>query len=620
MTMLLSIVTRNGNIMKNKSQLLRIHITTATTLKQLSSMLRPINRLKQCNIACVIHGPIIWRQFQTKTGKSVKNLTSSQRSTVTGDTIQAQTSQLAKELDLSKQERLSLQLGMQQGLSLRNIAVTEDEPKGWKGMKFHWEIIPVVLVAIFLYRLLSSSVDIKMSFGMPPNNYLADIPSTTFDDVKGIDEVKGELEEIVDFLKDPDRFTNLGAKLPKGILLVGPPGTGKTLLARAVAGQAGVPFFYAAGSEFEEMFVGVGGSRIRQLFKEARDNSPCIIFIDEIDACGSARTSSPLAPYGRITINQLLQEMDGFETKQGIIVIGATNMPDVLDKALTRPGRFDTQISVLPPDVRGRREILEHYASKVTSSLHLDLQKIASLTGGMTGADLSNLVNQAALMAAEQSKDLVDMEDFENALDKLRLGPELNTRMRTKKELEITAFHEAGHALVAYYSKNSLPIFKVTIAQRGHALGHTSLIPTEVDETQVTRAKIMWKIDVAMGGRVAEELMNGNANVTTGASNDLEMATKLAYSLVCDFGMSEALGLVAIDLKKVSPDKKRIIEEEVNRILTASYNRAKTLLTEKSHQHNLLSKALLKYETLNLEQIKSIFSHNTVDCLQESKN
>ncbi|XP_039265051.2 ATP-dependent zinc metalloprotease YME1L1-like [Styela clava] len=537
---------------------------------------------------------------------------------VSQDEVDKTVSDLSKRLKLSQKEAISIRLGLQEGLRLQSTAA-RNQAKINDLRKFLIKVIIVGSIVIFLLGTVSikfaSTSPLKKLVSFGKTDFKAEIPDVSFDDVKGIDEVKQELQDVVEFLKDPDRFTNLGGKLPKGMLLVGPPGTGKTLLARAIAGEAKVPFYYASGSEFDEMFVGVGSSRIRGLFAEARENAPCIIFIDEIDACGDARTSSPLQPYARQTINQLLQEMDGFKSKESVIVLGATNMGKVLDKALTRPGRFDTEINVMPPDIKGRKEILELYVKKTVHDSDIDLDSIACLTGGMTGADLSNLVNQAALRAAQLHKEFVEMEDFEHALDKLRMGPELKSRLRTEKELLNTAFHEAGHALVAYHTSGALPIFKVTISQRGGALGHTSLIPTRDDELSTTNAKIRAQIDVAMGGRVAEEILSGKENVTTGASNDLDVATKLAYKLVCNFGMSETLGFVAYDYDNVSPENKRIIETEVNTILTDSYTRAKKLLSKYGQQHKLLAQALLKYETLTQEEMKVLFTQNSIEAI-----
>jgi len=445
-----------------------------------------------------------------------------------------------------------------------------------------------------------------------------------FKDVCGVDEAKEELKDVVTYLKDPEKFTSLGAKLPKGILLVGPPGTGKTLLAKAVAGEAGVPFFYAAGSEFEEMYVGVGASRVRQLFESARAQAPAIIFIDEIDACGSARTNNTLQPYARQTINQLLQEMDGFmKSGEPVIVLGATNSPEVLDKALTRPGRFDSQVQVSLPDIAGRKATLQMYLDKLNglqSLEKLDLDRMASLTGGFSGADLSNVVNQAALQAAKNNHLLVKQEDLEYAYDKIKMGPELRSRVRSESELKNTAYHEAGHALVALYTPASWDIYKCTIRQRGQALGHVSQLPPLESENGQTKEELIASMNVAMGGRVAEELLHGEERVTTGASSDIQQATNIAYHLVCDLGMSDKLGMMKYDMKKVSEDTKRMVEVEVKRFLQKSYNEAKKLLTSKQSEHKLLSEGLIRYETLTMQEIKILVKTKDMESVQKHRD
>nr|XP_039270926.1 ATP-dependent zinc metalloprotease YME1L1-like [Styela clava] len=555
------------------------------------------------------------RNFRTKASHSKIELEQLPQEKLIEDMVKNTT----KSLDLNTREAMSFTLGLKEGVSLK--------PPNEESGSFKWRrvgsIFFVGIVAYTIYNLLMSN-DLNKSEGFDgasgKKDYRAEIPDVSFDDVKGIDEVKNELKDVVEFLRDPDRFTDLGGKLPKGLLLVGPPGTGKTLLAKAIAGEADVPFYFASGSEFDEVFVGVGSARIRKLFAEARENAPCIIFIDEIDACGSTRTSSPIQPYARQTINQLLQEMDGYSESEGVIVLAATNMSDALDKALTRPGRFDTQINILPPDIKGRKEILELYSSRIVHGDDLDLDKIACLTGGMTGAALSNLVNQAALRAAQQNKSYAEQSDFEFALDKLHLGPELKTRVRTEAELELTAYHEAGHALVAYYSPNTPSIYKATIGQRGPALGHVSYIQTEEDETGSTKAKLLAMIDVAMGGRVAEEILKGSDHVTTGASSDLKQATNIAYQVVCSMGMSEKLGFMQYSYKHSSPETKLKIEAEVNEILKTSYAKSKDLLTKHSHQHKLLAKGLLKYETLTLEEIKTLLSTQNIKSVEKMRN
>lgn len=370
------------------------------------------------------------------------------------------------------------------------------------------------------------------------NEVLQEEIDVTFNDVKGVDEAKQELQEIVEFLKNPEKFSSLGGKLPKGVLLVGPPGTGKTLLARAVAGEANVPFFHAAGPEFDEILVGQGAKRVRDLFATAKQKAPCVIFIDEIDSVGAKRTNSVLHPYANQTINQLLTEMDGFRQNEGVIVLGATNRRDDLDKALIRPGRFDVEIQVSLPDFEGRKEIIQLYLGKIKYSQDVDVDVLARGTVGFTGADLENLINQAALRAVIDGLNDVPMEYIENSRDKVLMGPEKKSRIPDEDANKITAYHEAGHALVAFYTKDSHPLHKVTIIPRGPSLGHTAYIP-EKESYHVTKSQMLATMDTLMGGRVAEELIFGPEKITTGASSDLKKATKMAASMVKDWGMSE---------------------------------------------------------------------------------
>ncbi|XP_039609825.1 ATP-dependent zinc metalloprotease YME1L1b isoform X1 [Polypterus senegalus] len=430
--------------------------------------------------------------------------------------------------------------------------------------------------------------------------------NVTFEHVKGVEEAKNELQEVVEFLKSPQKFTMLGGKLPKGILLVGPPGTGKTLLARAVAGEADVPFYYASGSEFDEMFVGVGASRIRNLFREAKANAPCVIFIDELDSVGGKRIESPMHPYSRQTINQLLAEMDGFKPNEGVIIIGATNFPEALDNALIRPGRFDMQVTVPKPDVKGRTEILKWYLNKIKVDSGVNAEIIARGTVGFSGADLENLVNQAALKAAVDGKDVVTMKELEFSKDKILMGPERRSVEIDKKNKTITAYHESGHAIVAYYTKDAMPINKATIMPRGPTLGHVSLLP-ENDRWSETRSQLLAQMDVSMGGRVAEELIFGNDNITTGASSDFDSATRIAKMMVTKFGMSEKLGVMTYgDTGKLSPETQAAIEHEVRILLKDSYDRARSLLKTHAKEHKDLAVALLTYETLDAKEIQMI--------------
>lgn len=436
----------------------------------------------------------------------------------------------------------------------------------------------------------------------------------TFDDVKGVDEAKQELKEIVEFLKNPEKFSALGGKLPKGALLVGPPGTGKTLLARAVAGEAGVPFFHAAGSEFDEILVGQGARRVRDLFSAAKSRAPCVIFIDEIDAVGGKRTNSVLHPYANQTINQLLSEMDGFHQNEGVIVLGATNRREDLDKALLRPGRFDVEVHVNVPDFTGRKEILELYLKKIQCR-DIDIDLLARGTTGFTGADLENMVNLAALKAAIDNAKFVSMKDLENARDKVIMGPARKSRIPDEEANEITAYHEGGHALVAHYTKDSHPIHKVTIIPRGPSLGHTAYIPKK-ESYHTRKSELLATIDTMMGGRAAEELIFGSDKITSGAASDLKQATAIATHMVKEWGMSERVGLRTFDNKdgslinvnELSPSTTEAVDQEIRKILHDSYERAKAILKSHAKEHKQLAEALLKYETLEADDVKAILS------------
>uniref|UniRef100_A0A8C9SUH0 YME1 like 1 ATPase n=1 Tax=Scleropages formosus TaxID=113540 RepID=A0A8C9SUH0_SCLFO len=477
-------------------------------------------------------------------------------------------------------------------------------------------LILLVLLLLGIYGLSRTpflSVRFRTTSGLDAGVDPVHLKNVTFEHVKGVEEAKQELQEVVEFLRNPQKFTVLGGKLPKGILLVGPPGTGKTLLARAVAGEADVPFYYASGSEFDEMFVGVGASRIRNLFREAKANSPCVIFIDELDSVGGKRIESPMHPYSRQTINQLLAEMDGFKPNEGVIVIGATNFPEALDNALIRPGRFDMQVTVPKPDVKGRTEILKWYLRKIKVDSAIEAEVIARGTVGFSGADLENLVNQAALKAAVDGKDMVTMKELEFAKDKILMGPERRSAEIDQKNKTITAYHESGHAIVAFYTRDAMPINKATIMPRGPTLGHVSMLP-ENDRWSETRSQLLAQMDVSMGGRVAEELVFGSENITTGASSDFDDATKIARMMVTRFGMSDKLGVMTYsDVSKQSPETQAAVEQEVRTLLKESYERAKHILKTHSKEHKNLAEALLMYETLDAKEIQMVLEGKTLD-------
>ncbi|MGH7286761.1 MAG: ATP-dependent zinc metalloprotease FtsH, partial [Myxococcota bacterium] len=483
-----------------------------------------------------------------------------------------------------------------------------------------WPFLLVVGLMVFMLRQMQQGGNRAFAFGKSKARLLAgDTPKVTFADVAGCDEAKQELAEIIDFLKDPQRFQRLGGRLPKGALLVGPPGTGKTLLAKAVAGEAGRPFFSISGSDFVEMFVGVGASRVRDLFEQGKTHAPCIIFIDEIDAVGRHRGAGLGGGHDEReqTLNQLLVEMDGFESNEGVILIAATNRPDVLDPALLRPGRFDRRVVVPRPDLRGRLEILKVHTRRVPLSDTVDLQVIARGTPGFVGADLQNLVNEAALLAARRDAQRVSMVDFEMAKDKVLLGAERRSLIISDEDKRVTAYHEGGHALVALLTEGSDPVHKVTIIPRGMALGVTQTLPAE-DRYNLTQRQMLAMIKHAMGGRAAEELVF--SHLSTGASNDLLQATRMAREMICRFGMSEAIGPVSFDddsgdvflgrdfvtRKNYSEKTAEQIDEEVKRLLTRLYGEAKDLLAGSRPMLDRIAEALLERETLETSDLKRL--------------
>jgi len=505
----------------------------------------------------------------------------------------------------------------------------QPKPEGsfWRQILIMW--FPLLLFIglwIFFIRQMQSGGGKAMSFGKSRARLLTENQhQVTFEDVAGVEESKVELEEIIAFLKEPKKFTRLGGRIPKGVLLVGPPGTGKTLLARAVAGEAGVPFYSISGSDFVEMFVGVGASRVRDLFLQGKKNAPCIIFIDEIDAVGRHRGAGLGGGHDEReqTLNQLLVEMDGFETNEGVIMIAATNRPDVLDPALLRPGRFDRRVVVPRPDLRGRVEILRVHTRRVSLSDDVDLDVVARGTPGFVGADLQNLVNEAALLAARRDADQVGMVDFEEAKDKVLLGTARRSLIMTDEDKRQTAYHEAGHALVAMLTPGADPVHKVTIIPRGMALGVTMTMPEE-DRYSMTREQIIAQIKHAMGGRAAEDLVFGQ--LTTGAANDLKQATEHARRMVCQFGMSEAIGPISLGddggdvflgrdfmaRKEYSEKKSEEVDEEISRILRETYDEARQLLVDHRAVLDRVSDALLERETLDGAELQLLAEGQTL--------
>jgi cell division protease FtsH len=511
-----------------------------------------------------------------------------------------------------------------------NYEVVKDtENNFWQQVLMTWlpMLVLVVLFLVFM-RQLQVGGGKAMSFGKSKAKLLSENQrKITFADVAGIEEAKDEVEEIIAFLKDPKKFTRLGGRIPKGVLMMGPPGTGKTLLARAIAGEAGVPFFSISGSDFVEMFVGVGASRVRDLFEQGKKNAPCIIFIDEIDAVGRHRGAGLGGGHDEReqTLNQLLVEMDGFESNDGVILIAATNRPDVLDPALLRPGRFDRRIVVPRPDVKGRLGILKVHTKKTPLNPAVELETIARGTPGFSGADLENLVNEAALLAARADKTQLEMYDFEMAKDKVLMGPERRSMIISENDKRVTAYHEAGHALVGKMMKHADPVHKVTIIPRGRALGLTQMLPVE-DRLNVTKDGANDQIAVSMGGRVAEELIFDQ--VTTGASSDIQGATDIARKMVCDWGMSEKLGPLhfgkregevflgrdfADSSKDYSEQTAVEIDGEVKKIVTANYDRARKIVVDNLDKLKVLAEALLEYETVDGAEIDAIFEGKRLD-------
>lgn len=523
--------------------------------------------------------------------------------------------------------------------TLRNSGVkVTAKPEGSAAGTF-WSVLiswfpMILLIGVWVYfmRQASSGNNKAMSFGKSRARLIENTKKVTFADVAGADESKQELEEVIDFLKDPSKFQRLGGKIPKGVLLVGPPGTGKTLLAKAVAGEANVPFFSISGSDFVEMFVGVGASRVRDMFAQAKKNAPCLLFIDEIDAVGRHRGAGLGGGNDEReqTLNQLLVEMDGFEPNENVILIAATNRPDVLDPALLRPGRFDRQVTVTNPDIKGREDILKVHTRKVPLAKDVNLSVIARGTPGFSGADLANLVNEAALLAARKNKNKVTSKDFDDAKDKVLMGNERRSMAMDEAEKKLTAYHEAGHAICSLFVPDTDPIHKATIIPRGRALGMVQQLP-EKDQYSYSRSKMLSRLIILMGGRVAEELKFGYDKVTSGASSDIAAATSLARSMVTEWGMSDKLGPVlyaensgevflgksVTQNKNMSEDTARLVDAEIKRLVTESYEGAQKLLKEKNKEWETLAQALMEYETLTGDEIKQVLAGEKVDKSKE---
>jgi cell division protease FtsH len=508
------------------------------------------------------------------------------------------------------------------------VTVERDQTPAWANMLISWA--PFLLLIgfwVFFMRQMQSGGNKALSFGKSKAKLLASQQKkVTFKDVAGVDEAKEELQEIIEFLREPQKFQKLGGRIPKGVLLMGPPGTGKTLLARAIAGEANVPFFSISGSDFVEMFVGVGASRVRDLFEQGKKNAPCIIFIDEIDAVGRHRGAGLGGGHDEReqTLNQLLVEMDGFESNDGVILIAATNRPDVLDPALLRPGRFDRRVVVSRPEVRGREGILQVHTRKIPLAEDVDISVLARATPGFSGADLANLVNEAALLAARRNQKFVTMADFESSKDKVLMGAERKSMIITDEEKRLTAFHEAGHALVAALLPHTDPLHKVTIIPRGMALGLTQQLPTE-EKHNYTKEQLESRIAVCMGGRIAEDMVF--REISTGAQNDIEQATEMARKMVCEWGMSETLGPLTYGKKEeqiflgkefnrhqdYSEATALKIDAEIKRIVTEQYERAQRTLTDNRAILNRVAEALLEHEVLDAEQLKALVEGRPIE-------
>ena len=560
--------------------------------------------------------------FEQVTGGDIKSVTYSGESMVgkkaDGSVVTAYGGPLEKDLEMMKSKGIDVTFRPQQNDSLLSNAL------------IYWlPMLVLIGVWIFFIRQMQSGSGKAMGFGKSKAKLLTEKQGRVmFDDVAGVDEAKDDLVEIVDFLKDPHKFQRLGGKIPKGALLVGPPGTGKTLLARAVAGEANVPFFTISGSDFVEMFVGVGASRVRDMFEQAKKNAPCIIFIDEIDAVGRHRGAGLGGGNDEReqTLNQLLVEMDGFEASEGVILIAATNRPDVLDPALLRPGRFDRQVVVGNPDVKGREQILRVHMKNVPLAPDVDAKIIARGTPGFSGADLANLVNEAALLAARRNKRMVTHSEFEEAKDKVMMGAERKSMAMSEEEKRLTAYHEAGHAIVGLTVPSGIPVHKATIIPRGRSLGMVKFLP-EGDRYSMKFVEYTSQLAVAMGGRVAEELVFGKDNITSGASGDIQQATRMARAMVTQLGYSDELGTVAYGdnqeevflghsvsrTQNISEATAQKIDAEVKRLINQGYTDAKKILTKRRKDLETLAQSLLEYETLTGDEVKTLLGGGKID-------
>jgi cell division protease FtsH len=549
--------------------------------------------------------------------------------TVTEDKLTTEFSDRPKALSRKEHNASVYQLLADGGASKDQVQAVKIEVKdppqlsNWLGLLANF--LPLIFfgaILVFMMRQAQGSNNQALSFGKSrARMFVGNKPTITFSDVAGVEEAKQELAEVVEFLKYPEKFAALGARIPKGVLLVGPPGTGKTLLSRAVAGEAGVPFFSISGSEFVEMFVGVGASRVRDLFDQAKRNAPCIVFVDEIDAVGRQRGAGLGGSHDEReqTLNQILVEMDGFDTNTNVIVIAATNRPDVLDPALLRPGRFDRQVVLDRPDIAGRRAILEVHSKGKPMDKEISLEVLAKQTPGFSGADLANLVNEAAILAARRNKKVISLQEFEEAVDRVIAGPERKSRIISEREKEITAYHEAGHALTARYLEHCDPVHKISIIARGTMGGYTRVLPRE-DRYLWTRSQFQDTLAWALGGHAAEKLVYGE--MTTGAENDIERATHIARRMVTEFGMSERLGPVALghkeemiflgreigEQKNYSEKIAEAIDEELHGLIDTAYKRAAGILQEHRHHLDLVAQTLVREETIEAEQFEALLS------------